>query len=373
VKARPGRKLTVWLDATVVQRSQVAVRPAAVEWSTDPMDRMDEPEAGAAPFVRLAHVAGFSVRVSPYDPDFPNLARLLDGPSSGQMSVSTVRYRPGERHVLRFDNGTSEAQFAKLARPGDGQRLVDAATRFADAVNAGGRLAVGPLALMDDAVIYPTTGGRSLSLLNPRRPETLANWMNRTGRAMAQVHQVASTNTTVEHLVKHELAIATRAVQHVGDLAPELRSRVEAIVERLRGALTLTDPVEAVALHGDMKLDHLHRRQDQLLIIDIDRAGHGEAAIDLGNLSADVRWWGRAHAQELVAAATAGVVHGYGDAIAESPRAHLMEAIGLLRIAGRRPQLTSRAWLTETTQVIGVVERLTERLEQDLGVRVVRP
>ncbi len=381
VKARPRRKVSVWLDATIVWHSQLTVRPVAVEWTTHPLERsIEEAETpGQEPFLRLTHVGGFFMKVSPFDPEFPNLARLLDRSrvrsAGSETAVATVRYRPGERHVLRFDDSTStgkmEPRFVKLARPGDGQRVVDAAIRFADAVNHGERLVVGPLGIVDDAAIYPGTGGLALSRLEPSRPDTFDQWMRRAGQSAARIHGVSTTSAPNEHAVDNELAITARAVQHVGELAPEHRRVVEEIVERLRLAATSTDPVRVVTLHGDMKLDHLHRCDGQLVVIDIDRAGHGEAAIDLGNLMADMRWWGRAdpgHVDEAVAE----LVRGYDDSLAESPRVRLMEAVGLLRIAGRRPQLSSPSWLMETTRLLGTVAHLTDRLEQELGLSSVR-
>jgi Phosphotransferase enzyme family len=385
VKARPGRKLSVWLDATISQRSQRTVRPVALEWAVDPAERTEASATGnTAPFHRLTLSGDFFVRVSPFDPEFPNLAKLLDvhrvrtlDPALSEgLTIATVRYRPGERHVLRFDDSTSkvnvEPRFVKLARPGDGQRVVDAATRFADAVNANGRLVVGPLGVIDDAAVYPSTGGLAMSRLDPSRPDSFDQWMYRAGQSAARIHGVSTTTASIEHSVDNELAIAARAVRHIGELAPQHRGTVEEIVERLWVAATSTDPVRVVTLHGDIKLDHLHRCNGQLLVIDIDRAGHGEAAIDLGNLMADIRWWGRADPAGHMDAAVAEVVRGYDDSLAESPRVRLTEAVGLLRIAGRRPQLTSPSWLVETTGLLDTVGHLTDRLERELGVSSVR-
>src|SRR5204862_1670659 len=74
---------------------------------------------------------GMRVRVFPFDSDFPSLTRFADPSSISTLlpavvrpsaSVVAVRYRPGERHVLRYTSSASHADpgartvFAKLHR-----------------------------------------------------------------------------------------------------------------------------------------------------------------------------------------------------------------------------------------------------------------
>jgi aminoglycoside phosphotransferase (APT) family kinase protein len=188
---------------------------------------------------------------------------------------------------------------------------------------------------------------------------------------VAEIHRASSSLPATEHTIEHELAIATRAVDHVGRLASGWRGPIDELVRRLARLSTSTEPVSQVSLHGDLKLDHLHRLGTQLVVIDIDRAGHGEAAIDLGNLLADVRWWGRGLSDELVDHAAAAVGRGYSGAVVGAPRTRVMEAIGVLRIAGRRPRLASRSWLAETARMLSVADRLVGQAEQEIGLRAI--
>jgi Phosphotransferase enzyme family len=390
VKVKPGRRLTVSADVVVLYDGGASLRPVTIEWQT-PTAALNEwgagwPEPvapGIAPFTRLVSQGPFSVRVSPYDPDFPNLARLLDaaaGPvglslstPSQMVSATTVRYRPGQRHVLRFDGRASDGaplwtSYAKLAPPGQGQSVAEAAARFAQEANRDRVLVVGPVGVLDDAVLYPSSAGVPLSRLapGPGAGRRLATWLRCAGGVAAGLHGAPAPATSAVHTVERELAIAARAVGHVGLLAGHHRNQIAELVDRLTALASATDPGPVVALHGDLKLDHLHRFQGRLLVIDIDRAAPGEAAIDLGNLLADVRWWGRSLHPDQLRAAVAAVGRGYGGDRASSPRTRLMEAVGLLRIAGRRPCLTSRRWLQETGWAIAAVEGLVVEVEREL-------
>ncbi|MGQ0745046.1 MAG: phosphotransferase family protein [Acidimicrobiales bacterium] len=84
------------------------------------------------PFVGLHSflpAEGLRLQVSPFDPAFSHLLRLCDpahvasflpSGAEGPISVRAVRYRPGQRHVLRYRRGSGpgmETIFAKVARP----------------------------------------------------------------------------------------------------------------------------------------------------------------------------------------------------------------------------------------------------------------
>ena len=390
VKSAPHERLTVWLDATVACGSATTVRPVAIDWTSGAVGSLTFSEhdleaaarlgarAVSAPFTDLVRLGAVTVRVSPFDPAFPSLARLLDpelapadlyGLANTQQEVTTVRYRPNERHVLRFDSTTHRggSRFAKLDRPGHGAKRAGDAERFARAVNGAGLLVVTPLGVVDDAVVYPSTGGIPLSSLDPRDRQSTSAWLRRAGRALAQVHGASGDVAGAEHTVEHELLIATRAVRHLSALVIEWRTAIGELLGRLQALSLNVDPARATILHGDVKLDHLHRRRAELLMIDIDRAGHGEASLDVGNLLADVRWWGRAQPEQVTDMAISDVLVGYDGSPVASLRTRLVEAIGLLRIAGRRPRLNRSNWREETAGLLMAVDDLVARLEREVG------
>jgi len=144
VKFKPGRKLTVTYDAWIRARNAHVARPVVVVWDCGEGVARGEPQLHeleaeavcrglAAPFRRLqARVPelGASVTVSPLDPKLPQLVRLCDpayvaamlaaasaGAPRNAYRVLTIRYRPGERHVLRYEPAQvapGRAVFAKL-------------------------------------------------------------------------------------------------------------------------------------------------------------------------------------------------------------------------------------------------------------------
>src|SRR2546428_2952104 len=91
-----------------------------------------------------------SVEVSPLDPSFPQLVRLSDPEYVGQMlarcapthplpaggyAVTSVRYQPGQRHVLRYEAADAPGQpimFAKPYENEDGSRIATVGTQAAD-------------------------------------------------------------------------------------------------------------------------------------------------------------------------------------------------------------------------------------------------
>src|SRR5439155_9831188 len=146
-KLKPGRKLTVHYDAWVRSGGADLERSIVAVWDRgdggihlDPQARALEAEAVAeglaTPFRGLfARLPGWNVLVlvSPLDPRFPQLIRLsnpryvaamLAGPlsqaSAAGYRIRTIRYRPGARHVLRYEPSpalaSTRAVFAKLSR-----------------------------------------------------------------------------------------------------------------------------------------------------------------------------------------------------------------------------------------------------------------
>src|SRR2546425_274791 len=127
------------------------------------------------------------IEVSPLDARFPQLVRLsgprpvrgiLAAGASGLASdaprpryaVTTIRYRPGQRHVLRYDPQDAAqggTVFAKLYTGEDGARVFHVATRVGEwlAEHGQGVTAVRPGAcgVADSVGLYPGLSGGPLS------------------------------------------------------------------------------------------------------------------------------------------------------------------------------------------------------------------
>src|SRR5579864_2472459 len=137
-RLKPGRKLMAYYDAHVRAERDggESIRPIAVTWGSyrdggrhhTPADLASiEAEAMSrgllTPFQKLAvdtPELRMHIRVSPADVRFPQLVRVCDPgyvrdmvaaahaasdaeAPVGKYSITFIRYRPGQRHVLRYD------------------------------------------------------------------------------------------------------------------------------------------------------------------------------------------------------------------------------------------------------------------------------
>ena len=168
-KFKPGRKLSAYYDALVsIEGTKgYCVRPIAVTWGSEKeVDRQHETDLTkiqaealrqgmAAPFLQLMTELpkwSMHVKVSPLDARFTQLVRLSDPryvhdmlaaayvtagvasdqPRPDRYAVTSIRYRPGKRHVLRYDSldaAKAGTVFAKLYTGEEGARVFHRATR----------------------------------------------------------------------------------------------------------------------------------------------------------------------------------------------------------------------------------------------------
>src|SRR5207244_1211059 len=160
----PGRKLTAYYDALIHQ-----------------LVRVSDPR-----YVRDV-VAG-AYAASEVAPD--------QAPASWD-AVTSIRYRPGKRHVLRYealDAAERGTIFAKLYHSEKGARVFRVATQVAEwlAEYGNGVTSVRPLAyLAEDAVVlYPRVFGRPLSERLRRPGHGVAQCLERAGAALHALHRL---------------------------------------------------------------------------------------------------------------------------------------------------------------------------------------
>ena len=210
-KYKPGRYMTTYHAVELHNASGPSTRLIEVSWlppgSADPRGERDamlamQAEAIkrglAAPFrALLAENAawGMFVQIFPLDADFPKLARLADPayvqgvlaaeatvqPIAPSYRITPIRYRPGQRHVLRYDPINAAGRidergtlFAKVYNSDKGARTFDVAARISDwlAEQNNGIGAVHPLAYIaaEGLVLYPRVVGTPLSASRGRPP-----------------------------------------------------------------------------------------------------------------------------------------------------------------------------------------------------------
>jgi phosphotransferase family enzyme len=409
-KFKPESKLRAYFDVEVDMPDgrPAAIRPVAVTWFADGDSRpagavaqLEERAAErglAAPFRALqARVEEWNmhVLVSPVDERFPSLiplsdaalvAGVLDGGNGMRYDVRTIRYRPGERHVLRYDarvqGATEDSQlsvFARLYEGEQGSRSIRVGRYLGEVFSeAGADFAVAPsLGYLPAhrALLSGRVPGAPLSRALPTTAGSTRH-LRRVAAVLRSIH--AAPPEPVDdhrHEFEHEIQAATRASRYIAALSPSTGAAIQSILERAQ-ALHARVPQEPPGfVHGDFKLDHLWVTPRALTVIDFDRCCIGDPALDIGKLLADLRWWYAMQGRLDVDRAQRQFIGGYfGDR--RPPRlfrSRLYETVLLVKITAHRVPFFDSSWQARTDLLIGQAERVLADLERDPRLRRLGP
>jgi aminoglycoside phosphotransferase (APT) family kinase protein len=399
-KFKPGRKLTAYYDLELLQATGKVVRPLAVTWTlpgavqTLPTAELASSEATAlaqglaAPFQQLSATKpawGMQVQVSPLDPRFSQLLCLVDpqyvhsllattATSHGGYTITAIRYRPGQRHVLRYDPiGAAPGAgsvFAKLYSDASGAHFYSKINQVADWVcaNQPDLRILRPQAYLatERALLYPWAAGRPLSHLLHKRPNAQGQTLQQIGSALRTAHGLPAPLT--QDLPKHELAAEVKAItrtcEHIQLFLPTVGQTIQRILEQAQVSYAHLPEEAPTFVHGDCKADHvLVAPQDTgtgLTFIDLDSCARGDPASDIGKFLADLVWWYAQSNQSGLADAQEAFLAGYGMAGLGSrlQRARVWEALILLKMTAHRVPLFKRDWAQQTTALVQQVESL---------------
>jgi aminoglycoside phosphotransferase (APT) family kinase protein len=326
------------------------------------------------------------VSVAPIDAAFPQLVRLHDPEhlrgvlrttpglprrvegTSGEITVETVRYRPGQRHVLRVRAGDEgRALFAKVYSGDTGQRTVAAAARVAGALAAPGGdrhgTPAGTYVAADRTAFWAEVPGSSLAEVITASGVAAAPHVRRAGSALRLLHDATAVDDLPDRPGAAQQADETLRTAHVVDaLLPAVGSRLRAAVGRALDSLSAL-PLEAPTLtHGDVKCDNLLVGGAGLHLLDFDRVGRGDPAADIGKFLADLRWCAAAE-ERAVEALHEAFLQGYGAAPpARLARARAYDGLLHLRMAARRVPIQDADWAARVTAAVhSAAARLAER------------
>lgn len=404
-KYKPGRYLTTYHAVELHGTHGSSTRLIEINWlppgSADPRGehaatlamQAEATERGLiAPFqALLAEDAawGLYAQIFPLDADFPKLARLADPPyvrdllaaeaaiqpSAPSYRITPIRYRPGQRHVLRYDpvdlNGRVDeggTLFAKIYNSAKGARTFDVATRISDwlAEQDNGISVVRPLAYIaaEGLVLYPRVTGTPLSeLLRVPGPTTDA-YLRAAGAAIRVLHQTPESLIALQpHSFAKELKGIVSASEYVRPLLPATSAIIASLIERA-GALHELLPQEPPAFaYGDFKADHVWITPTGMTLIDFDTCYLSDPAIDLGKFLADLQWWYDGYGLAGVDAAQEQFLAGYGPTTpGRRARARLYEALVLTKSTVRRVKLFDRDWAARTERLIGHASAVLDQL-----------
>jgi Ser/Thr protein kinase RdoA (MazF antagonist) len=404
-KFKPGRKLLAYFTFPVLDAAGDASYSAhlAVAWQKEP----DEPDREAWDLLQAeAHQTGLmpvqcdlwkvlpeqgmKLQLWPFDPEFPQLVRL-GSPSHvarmltslgvthdpGQMPVITpIRYRPGERHVLRYEVGSGQRLYAKLYTSAeDAARAFGVADRVVDwlTANQTGLLGNKPEAMSqeDSVILYPHAPGIPLSRQLRRSPRWLAAQLQTIGRALAVLHSgpEALQAGLRQNNFTSEAKVVRRASEHIQALLPEAYARILETVEKAQERYSALPQEKPTFTHADFKADHILSTPQGLTLIDFDTCTLTDPALDLGKFLADLDWWFAVQGIPGVEEAQAELLKGYfGDGQPDAAlrgrleRARLLHALILVKIAARRVPIYRKQWAALTEQIVRRAAAVLERI-----------
>lgn len=418
VRFKPGHKLIAYYEVIIRAegKGRDSLRPVFVVWGSykdgaQPQATAERAEMEAealrrgvsAPFQKLAadvKELRMHLRISPLDVRFPQLVRVCDpeyvrdmvasayassnralgDAPIGRYSVTSIRYRPAQRHVLRYDPLDAPERGALFAKPyptgEDGERVFRLAKKIEEwlAECGEGVASLRPLAYVaDDAVIlYPQVTGTPLSERLRRPTQSLASSLKSAGAALYSLHRLprAGAGPLKFHNFAAEVEQIARTSEHACALMPSVGATLKALLERA-GELYERVPIEPPAIvHGDFKAEHVWLTSRGLTLMDFDKCHEGDPALDLGKFLADLQFWCAVYGRQELRHAQEQFLEGYGlgASVERVIRARLYEAIELVKQTVRRVRTPGHGWARRAERLISCAQAVLDDLQNTLGL-----
>jgi aminoglycoside phosphotransferase (APT) family kinase protein len=370
----------------------VMVDEAAVAGEVSPVlvaaDVPDAMEGGTVHIDRL----GVTIERFPDDERLPGLAAAIhppegsalwtalaavaaaqpgqDRPTLRSVTAAPLRYKPGDRCVIRYrlqaqtasGRSVSTSVIGKLYRSAEQAHHATALAERLWALQGAEPWAPRPLGVVDPLplVLTEDLGSAADTPATVVGTEVLrmgsdpsSDELKAAATALADLHlrAVAPPDTSQRTGAQEGVKAANRAVtisRYVPELAAQVMPLAVAVGEALEGS---TPPVLRPA-HGSYKSSQLLYRAGSVLLVDFDQFCLADPALDLGYFLAYLRppgiwyhrsgtraWFEEASAAFLAAYADAAQARGMGEEELDEivRRCHVYEAALLFKIAARRP------------------------------------
>lgn len=336
---------------------------------------------------------GIRLQVWPFDPEFPQLVRLSNSSHVARMFASLglnhdmqelpvitpIRYRPGERHVLRYDLHSKDQRGRRLYAKiySDSQHAGKAfgiANRVVDwlADNNLGLQGIRPEAIdhEEGVIFYPHAAGIPLSHQFHRSRRWLGAQLQIIGRALATMHNGPETLQTDlrQNTLANESKVVKRASEHIQVLLPDTYNKILEIVDEIQEHYSRLPQESPTFTHSDFKSDHLLSTPLGLTLIDFDTCTLTDPALDIGKFLADLEWWFTLKRLSGVEEAHAELLKGYlGEGEPDQnvyerlARAKLFQALILVKIVVRRVPLYRKQWAEQTQRMIDQAGRVLHK------------
>ena len=276
------------------------------------------------------------------------LSQVDGGPSSSPPDeVAVLGYRPHQCCVLRYAGrpasaGGSGVVIAKLF--GGRGKAADAYGRL-EALHARatarGVIVPKPLALIHDGNLVVTEsvpGSCMKRRLNKGCSEREAGKLARLAAVpLARLHGLGPEDGEPRTL-EREIEAGFQAAARLRRVAPELVGRADALLARVASRAGGGAAEACCLIHGDYSPNQLLLDGDRVAVVDFDRSGPGDPALDVGHFMAELRrealHTGNAALRELPTRFLAEYeAHAEGPPLAE--RAFLFQSLALVRMALR--------------------------------------
>jgi hypothetical protein len=330
---------------------------------------------------------GIRLQLWPFDPQFPQLVRLSNPVYVAGMfdslgiardrsqlpAITPIRYRPGERHVLRYEFRSTETiaakdrqMYAKLySNAEDAARAFGVANRAVDwlADNRLGLQGNKPQAISqaDSVILYPHASGIPLSHQFHRSRRWLAAQLQIIGKSLSTLHNGPETLQAElrQNTFTNEVKVVKRASEHIQVLLPETYDKILETVDQAQELYLALPEERPTFTHSDFKSDHILTTPQGLTLIDFDTCKLADPALDIGKFMADLEWWftligiaGIEEAQEELLKGYVGT--GKPDPLIRErlARARLFHVLILTKIVIRRVSLYQKEWKTTTARMI---------------------
>lgn len=399
-KFKPGRKLSSYFTLPVLDAKDEASHSLhlAVTWQnslddTPPADHWSQLQSEAegsglmpvqCQLWRDVPDKGIRLQLWPFDPKFPQLVRLGSpayiaevfsslGIADQTPVITPIRYRPKERHVLRYeidsagtDRGETQRLYAKLySSAQDASRAFGVASRVVDWLefNNMGLQGNRPEAISEkDAVIfYPHAHGIPLSHQLHRSRRWLAKQLHIIGNGLAMLHNgpEALQSDLKQNDFSKEAKVVKRASEHIQILFPDVHQKILEVVDRAEEQYSSLPQEQPTFTHADFKSDHLLTTPQGLTLIDFDTCTLTDPALDLGKFLADLEWWFTLKGISGVDEAQAELLKGYSTGKESDQtvhdrlqRAKLFHVLILVKIVARRVPIYKKEWASRTEKMI---------------------
>ncbi len=402
-KFKPGRKLSAYFTFPALDARGQACQSVhlAVAWQktldgnnrANGRGRLQEEanQSGLMPVQRELWRdildQGIKFQLWPLDPEFPQLVRLSNPSYAARMFASLgiahdlkqmpvitpIRYRPGERHVLRYEiyspetvPGRGQRLYAKLySNAQDAARAFGVANRVVDwlAANNQGLQGNRPAAMSqeDGVIFYPHAPGIPLSHQLNRSRRWLAAQLQMIGRGLSILHTGPETlqSELKQNTFTNEVKVVKRASEHIQVLLPQTYDKILEILDRAEESYSARPQEKPTFTHSDFKADHLLSTPQGLTLIDFDTCTLTDPALDIGKFLADLEWWFTLKGIPGVEQAQAELLKGYlgkGEpdrtVYERLARARLFYALILVKIVVRRVPLYKKQWAAMTGRMI---------------------